>query len=104
IGLNVAVRDADLPLELQGRAGTLGLSVEAVEPTLSRLLETLERWVLAPPDAVLEVLRDRDALLGREVRWAGGAGEAAGVDGDGRLVVATGGGQVTLEAGEVHLG
>ena len=104
IGLNVAVRDADLPLELRGRAGTLGLSVEAVEPTLSRLLDTLERWVLAPPDTVLEVLRDRDALLGREVRWAGGAGEAAGVDGDGRLVVATGGGQVTLEAGEVHLG
>ncbi|HUE27620.1 MAG TPA: biotin--[acetyl-CoA-carboxylase] ligase [Solirubrobacteraceae bacterium] len=104
IGLNVAVRDADLPLELQGRAGTLGLSVEAVEPTLSRLLDTLERWVLAPPDAVLEALRDRDALLGRQVRWARGAGEASGVDGDGRLVVATGGGQVTLEAGEVHLG
>ena len=58
----------------------------------------------AAPDAVLDALRERDALLGRQVRWAGGAGEAAGVDGDGRLVVATGSGQVTLEAGEVHLG
>jgi BirA family transcriptional regulator, biotin operon repressor / biotin---[acetyl-CoA-carboxylase] ligase len=104
LGLNVAVREEDLPRELRARAATLGLSVADVEPVLSRLLGSLERWVAAAPDAVLEALRERDALLGREVRWAGGAGEAAGVDGDGRLVVATEGGQVTLQAGEVHLG
>lgn len=104
VGINVAVRDQDLPPELRERAGTLGLTVDDVEPTLSRLLERLERWLAAAQDAVLEALRERDALLGRQVRWAGGAGEAAGVDGDGRLVVATGSGQVTLEAGEVHIG
>ena len=104
IGLNVAVREADLPPELRERAGSLGLSVGDVEPTLSRLLDRLEHWLEAKPDAVLDALRRRDALLGRQVRWAGGAGEAAGVDGDGRLVVSTVDGQVTLEAGEVHLG
>lgn len=104
IGLNVAVREADLPVELRDRAGTLGLSPGDVEPVLARLLGAIERWIAAPPDAVLEALRARDALLGRRVRWAGGEGEAAGVDGDGRLVVVTGDGRVGLEAGEVHLG
>ncbi len=104
IGLNVAVSEEDLPPELRDRAGTLGLSVDDVEPTLSRLLARLEHWVAAAPDAVLDALRERDALAGRQVRWAGGAGEAAGVDGDGRLVVATSAGRVALEAGEVHLG
>jgi len=104
IGLNVAVREQDLPPELRARAGTLGLSVDDLEPTLSRLLGRLEDWLYVSPDEVLEALRGRDALAGRHVRWAGGAGEAAGIDGDGRLVVATGGGRVTLQAGEVHLG
>lgn len=104
VGLNVAVREEDLPPELRERAGTLGLSVDEVEPTLSRLLDRLQQWVSAPPDAVLNALRERDALVGKQIRWAGGAGEAAGVDGDGRLVVSTDDGQVTLAAGEVHLG
>src|SRR5207253_10132266 len=34
IGLNVALRSEDFPPELAGRAGTLGLPAEAVEPTL----------------------------------------------------------------------
>ena len=104
IGLNVAVRESDFPPELRDRAGTLGLTTDDVEPALERLLDGLERWLTAPSDAVLGTLRERDALLGRQVRWAGGEGEAAGVDGEGRLVVATGNGQMTLEAGEVHLG
>ena len=104
IGLNVAVRESDFPPELRERAGTLGLAPGDVEPLLARLLAALERWITADPDTVLDALRGRDALLGRPVRWAGGSGDAAGVDGDGRLVVATAGGQVTLEAGEVHLG
>jgi hypothetical protein len=37
------------------------------------------------------------------VRWAEGEGEAAGIDGEGRLIVVTADGQVGLEAGEVHL-
>jgi len=104
VGINVAVRDGDLPPELRDRAGTLGLRPEDLETVLERLLGGFERWIAASPDAVLEELRSRDALLGRHVRWTGGEGEAAGVDGDGRLVVATGDGHVALEAGEVHLG
>jgi BirA family biotin operon repressor/biotin-[acetyl-CoA-carboxylase] ligase len=103
IGVNVAVRQAEFPPELRDRAGTLGLTEADLEPTLERLLERLEWWVAQEPDVVLDGLRSRDALLGRQVRWAGGEGEAAGVDGDGRLVVATGNGHVTLDAGEVHL-
>jgi BirA family biotin operon repressor/biotin-[acetyl-CoA-carboxylase] ligase len=104
VGINVAVREGDLPAELRDRAGTLGLEPPDLEPVLKRLLAGLERWIAASPDAVLEALRSRDALLDRHVRWAGGEGDAAGVDGDGRLVVVTGEGRVALEAGEVHLG
>ena len=53
---------------------------------------------------MLEAVRRRDALLGREVRWGGRAGIGAGIDDDGRLVVRTESGQVELDAGEVHLG
>jgi BirA family biotin operon repressor/biotin-[acetyl-CoA-carboxylase] ligase len=103
IGLNVAVRDEDFPPELLGRAGTLGLEPDAIEPTLQRLLRLLERWVGADPQAVLEGVRSRDALLGRPVRWAGGEGRGAGIDSEGRLLVHTDAGQVELDAGEVHL-
>jgi BirA family transcriptional regulator, biotin operon repressor / biotin---[acetyl-CoA-carboxylase] ligase len=103
IGLNVALREQDFPAELRGRAGTLGLQPDAVEPTLQRLLGLLELWVGADSPSVLEAVRARDALLDREVRWAGGEGRAAGVDGDGRLVVVTDAGRVALDAGEVHL-
>lgn len=104
IGLNVAVRDADFPVELRDRAGTLGLPTDAVEPTLEALLRTLARWLTAESDAVLEAVRGRDALLGREVHWGGRTGIGAGIDGDGRLVVQTDASEVRLDAGEVHLG
>jgi BirA family biotin operon repressor/biotin-[acetyl-CoA-carboxylase] ligase len=103
VGLNVAVRLEELPAELQQRAGTLGLPPEAIEPTLERLMERLEHWTAARAGAVLDAVRDRDALKGRHVRWAEGEGQAAGIDGDGRLIVTTPAGQVGLEAGEVHL-
>lgn len=103
IGLNVAVRVDDFPPELRGRAGTLSLEPEAIEPTLAQLLELLDRWLSATPDEVLGALRARDALLDREVRWASGSGRAAGVDDQGRLIVLTPNGRVELEAGEVHL-
>jgi BirA family biotin operon repressor/biotin-[acetyl-CoA-carboxylase] ligase len=104
IGLNVALREEDLPSELVGRAGTLGLEPEAVQPTLERLLQSLEQWLPAVPEEVLEAVRGRDALLNRPVRWAGGAGRGAGIDAEGRLLVATADGQIALDAGEVHLG
>lgn len=104
IGVNVALREEDFPPELAGRAGTLGLEPDAVEPTLELLLNSLERWLPATPDAVLEAVRGRDALLDRPVRWSGGEGRGAGIDSEGRLLVATDDGEVALDAGEVHLG
>jgi BirA family biotin operon repressor/biotin-[acetyl-CoA-carboxylase] ligase len=103
VGVNVAVRQRDFPPELRDRAGTMGLGPEALEPTLELLLSRLEHWIDAPSAAVLEALRSRDALAGKHVRWAAGEGEAAGIDGEGRLVVLTGAGRTALEAGEVHL-
>ncbi len=103
IGLNVALRERDLPPDLHDRAGTLGLEPDAIEPTLERLLERLERWLTAEPESVLAAVRARDALLGERVRWADGQGRAAGIDGEGRLIVVTDSGRVSLEAGEVHL-
>jgi len=105
IGLNVAVRPDELPPEIRHTAATMGLEPSDVEPTLTRLLTRLEHWLAADEPAVLDAWRARDALLGRAVAWAGGAGTAAGVDRDGRLVVdlADGGGRTALDAGEVHL-
>jgi BirA family biotin operon repressor/biotin-[acetyl-CoA-carboxylase] ligase len=103
VGINLAVRLDDLPTELRSRAGTLGLTPAELEPALARLMDLLTEWVAAPADDVLAAVRARDALLGAPVRWAGGVGRGAGIDGSGRLVVATSEGQVALDAGEVHL-
>ncbi len=115
IGLNVAVALHELPAELRPDraemasatglpAATMGLEPDQVEPTLARLLGALERRLAEAAQATLEAWRARDALQGREVSWANGRGRAAGIDGNGRLVVAlAGGGQTTVGAGEVHL-
>jgi BirA family transcriptional regulator, biotin operon repressor / biotin---[acetyl-CoA-carboxylase] ligase len=104
IGVNVAVRVRDLPAELHATAGTLGREPSDVEPFLTSLLAELERALALPPERMLESWRSRDALLGRPVRWSGGEGTAAGIDGEGRLVVElAGGGRTALDAGEVHL-
>jgi BirA family biotin operon repressor/biotin-[acetyl-CoA-carboxylase] ligase len=105
IGLNVAVRRNDLPPDVRDTAATMGLEPTEVEPTLARLLASLEHWLAAGEPEVLDAWRTRDALADRAVAWAGGAGTAVGVDEDGRLVVdlADGGGRTALDAGEVHL-
>lgn len=107
IGVNVAVALDELPAELRESAGTLGLGRDAVEPTLARLLELLERWLAAPDAEVLEAWRERDALLGEHVSWRDGRGSGvgAGIDERGRLLVAPDGarGVIALDAGEVHL-
>jgi BirA family transcriptional regulator, biotin operon repressor / biotin---[acetyl-CoA-carboxylase] ligase len=104
IGLNVAVRVEDLPDELRETAGTLGLEPRDVAPVLARLLAALERALALDTPALLDAWRARDALRGQEVAWAGGHGRAAGIDGDGRLLVdLADGGRTALEAGEVHL-
>jgi BirA family transcriptional regulator, biotin operon repressor / biotin---[acetyl-CoA-carboxylase] ligase len=103
VGLNVALRESDFPPELRGRATTLGLEPAAVEPTLKRLLDHMGRWLMATPGEVLEAVRGRDVLRGREIRWAAGQGRAEGIDEEGRLLVATADGPRALDAGEVHL-
>ena len=103
VGLNVAVRPADLPAELRDTATGLGLEPGDVESVLAALLAGLERWLEAPPQAVLSAFAARDALAGREVAWADGQGRGAGVDEEGRLLVDTPDGRVALDAGEVHL-
>ena len=104
IGLNVAVRAADLPIELRDRAASLGLPAVAVEPTLDRLLRALARRLAQPTADLLADYRARDALSGQAVRWARGEGIARGIDDSGRLLVELAGGDRTaLDAGEVHL-
>jgi BirA family transcriptional regulator, biotin operon repressor / biotin---[acetyl-CoA-carboxylase] ligase len=104
IGLNVAVRIEELPSELRAGAATLGHDRDAIEPTLERLLAALALRLAAPPARTLDVWRSRDALRGREIEWASGRGRAAGIDATGHLLVELdGGGQIALDAGEVHL-
>jgi BirA family biotin operon repressor/biotin-[acetyl-CoA-carboxylase] ligase len=103
IGINVAVALDELPEELRDSAGTLGLGSEAIEPMLERLLALLDDWLIRPAPQTLAAWRGRDALLGRELAWSGGHGVGAGIDERGRLLVRTDGGQLALDAGEVHL-
>lgn len=103
IGLNVAVRIEDLPPELLGRAGTLDREPHELEPMLGRVLRLLERWLETDADAVLAGARERDALLGKKLRWAGGEGVGRGIDDRGRLMAEVGDEQIALDAGEVHL-
>jgi BirA family biotin operon repressor/biotin-[acetyl-CoA-carboxylase] ligase len=105
IGLNVAVRVSDLPEELHGTAGTLGLDPQDIDAVRESLLAALEGTLALETVTLLDRWRTRDALLGREVTWSAGSGVATGIDGDGRLVVELpAGGRTALDAGEVHLG
>jgi len=104
IGVNVAVRVEDLPPELHATAATLGREPSGVEAFLDSLLVSLSRALALAPDELLDAWRGRDALRGRQVTWQAGSGTAAGIDGEGRLIVELpGGGRTTLDAGEVHL-
>jgi BirA family biotin operon repressor/biotin-[acetyl-CoA-carboxylase] ligase len=105
IGINVALRLEQLPEELRDRAATLGLVTGDLEPTLARLCDILERWLSASDTTVVDAVRERDALLGRPVRWENASGIGAGIDSAGRLLVTLAdGSSVALDAGEVHLG
>jgi BirA family biotin operon repressor/biotin-[acetyl-CoA-carboxylase] ligase len=104
IGLNVAVRIEELPVELRAGAATLGRGRDAIEPTLERLLAALAHRLAAPTAQTLDAWRSRDALHGREIAWGSGRGRAQGIDAAGHLLVELDdGGQVALDAGEVHL-
>jgi len=114
IGVNVAVPESAFQVELRDSAGTLGLEPADVERTLALLLHALERTLRAPEHELLAGVRERDALFGEPVSWAGGSGVAAGIDELGRLLVDLDPDdqgltadraelRVALDAGEVHL-
>lgn len=104
IGINVAVSLEDLPADLQTTAASLDLDPSDVEGVLELLTASLASRLAQSEHEVISSFRERDALLGREVRWSDGVGVGAGIDGSGRLLVDVGGDIVALDAGEVHLG
>lgn len=102
IGLNTSVRLEQMPEDLQQTAATLGL--DTCTDVLTPLVARLDHWLTSEADAVIAAWRTRDALLGRTISWADGAGVAAGIDEHGNLIVKRDDGSAnTLTAGEVHL-
>ena len=106
LGIGLNVRTREFPDELADIATSLALhgADATLDDALAVLIGRLDRWTPAEADEVLEAWRERDVLLGREIRWADGSGTAAGVDPSGALVVELhDGGTTALDAGEVHL-
>jgi BirA family biotin operon repressor/biotin-[acetyl-CoA-carboxylase] ligase len=106
IGLNVTAGADAFPPELRDTATSLH-AASASRPTVAETIETLLPALGArldtPQDELLDAWRARDALRGRRIAWNGGEGVAAGIDDSGALLVETGDGLATLDAGEVHL-
>ncbi len=124
IGLNLSIAPNEFPPDLRQPAVSLfgpagesrgksrrslpAVAPAGLPPTLSTTTEVLSRhldhWVWATDEDVLAEWRRRDGLRGREVSWDDGSGVADGIDDRGNLVViAAGGGRVSLGAGEVQL-
>jgi BirA family biotin operon repressor/biotin-[acetyl-CoA-carboxylase] ligase len=105
LGVGLNVRTTEFPEELRETATSLvleGVDVTS-EDVLEGVLAALSEWLPRPAAEVLDAWRERDALLGRPVRWANGSGVGSGVDETGALLVDTADGRVALQAGEVHL-
>ena len=104
IGVNAAIDIADLPEEVAVRAGSLGLGLDEVAAAQDELLDLLGDTLELTATEVVAALGSRDALVGKEIRWEGGHGTAAGIAEDGSLRVRTAdGAEVLLDGGEVHL-
>lgn len=104
IGVNVAVDPLDLPPAVAARATTLDLPPAQLRPFAASLSEALLELLTASSDEIVRSLAARDALAGQHVRWAGGEGQASGIDRDGRLMVRGDDGELhQLSGGEVHL-
>ncbi|WP_030623348.1 biotin--[acetyl-CoA-carboxylase] ligase [Streptomyces sclerotialus] len=118
IGLNVSLRAEELPVPGAGSLALAGAQGTDRDPLLRAVLRSLEKWYgdwrAADGDAADSGLQEAYAAgcatLGRTVRalLPGDQeirGEAVAVDGDGRLVLATGDGvQRPVSAGDiVHL-
>jgi BirA family transcriptional regulator, biotin operon repressor / biotin---[acetyl-CoA-carboxylase] ligase len=102
LGIGVNVAPVEFPAELAEIATSLGLP-DGVPLATGAVLQALADWLGKGGDEVVAALRARDALRGERVRWAEGAGVAAGIDDSGSLLVDTDSGRLTLVAGEVHL-
>ena len=105
VGVNVAIAADEFPDDLRWPATSVGggATVKGVRDALN---DALSGHVARPPDQTLDGFRDRDALLGREIGWAGageGSGVARGVDERGNLLVETADGELALGSGEVTL-
>ena len=106
VGLNIGTPRDEFPEELRDTATSLLIESgrdPGVDAVLEALLESLDRRLADDAAAIVAAWRERDALLGRPVRWNGGHGTAAGLDESGSLLVDTEAGRLTLDAGEVHL-
>ncbi|WP_086810311.1 biotin--[acetyl-CoA-carboxylase] ligase, partial [Streptomyces reticuliscabiei] len=102
IGINVTLREDELPVPTAGSLVLAGAVATDRDPLLRAVLRSLERWYVrwrsVEGDPVLSGLQETYAAgcatLGRTVRAElpgerSVVGEAVAVDGDGRLVLAT---------------
>ncbi|MEU7579404.1 biotin--[acetyl-CoA-carboxylase] ligase [Streptomyces sp. NPDC041068] len=118
VGLNVTLREDELPVPTAGSLALAGAKVTDRDPLLRAVLRSLEQWYgdwrAAGGDPAASRLQEAYAAgcatLGRRVRAElpgdrALVGEAVAVDGDGRLVLATEDGvQQPVGAGDiVHL-
>jgi len=114
IGLNVTLREGELPQPDATSLRIAGAACTDRDPLLRALLRTLAGWYARWRDAggdpdtsgLAEAYRARCDTLGREVMVTVPAGDpvsgrATTVDGDGRLVIGTAGGVRTVAAGDV---
>lgn len=114
VGLNVNSQKRHYPLEIRESATSLliekGEEVgrgELLHCLLGKLHDEIEALRASETGTLLSNYRSRDALFGRSIAWVSGGvkhtGKAAGIDDSGSLLVKTSEGQITLNAGEVHL-
>ena len=106
IGVNVTTELSGFPADIRDTATSLraaGAASVTVEGTLAAVLGALQGRLTQPAAQTLASWRERDALMGYEVRWQDGNGTVAGIDDSGALLVDAAEGRVSLDAGEVHL-
>ncbi|QES43500.1 biotin--[acetyl-CoA-carboxylase] ligase [Streptomyces venezuelae] len=118
IGLNVTLREDELPVPTAGSLALAGAKVTDRDPLLRAVLRSLEHWYVTWRDAdgdptasrLQETYAAGCATLGRQVRAElpgnrSVVGEAVAVDADGRLILATREGvQEPIGAGDIiHL-
>jgi BirA family biotin operon repressor/biotin-[acetyl-CoA-carboxylase] ligase len=114
IGLNVTLREEELPVPTAGSLALAGAVVTDRDPLLRAVLRSLAEWYVAWRDVhgdadacgLREDYSARCATLGREIRASmpGGrevTGTAVSIDDEGRLVVRSEGEEAVVDAGDV---